>query len=84
MSLILYCTFTASTEVIAIITVSVVIVAGILITVIIVVILIIVVTAFSQKSKLKSPALVTTATNDNHDGHEIAFVQTDTEKSDTM
>ena len=77
----MYCINTASAELIAIVTVSVVIVAGILIAVIIVVI---VIATFSQKSKLKSPALVTTATNDNHDDHEMAFGQTDTEKSDTM
>ena len=61
---------------------SVVIVAGILVAVIIVIILIIVITTFSQRKKLRSPALVPAAINDKHDSHEMEFVQSDIEKSD--
>jgi uncharacterized membrane protein YqiK len=62
----------------------VVIVAGVLIAVVVVIIFIIVVTAFSRKSKPKSPALMTTVINDTHDdNHGMSLVQTDIEKSDT-
>ena len=70
---------TGSAELVAIITVSVVIVAGVLIAVVVVIVIITIIQREKQ-ARINSANLVTTVTNINH---EMPFVQTGIEKSDT-